>query len=134
MTLPPSRRCCRSGTASCRCRRPDAPAGMRRAPASRRSRWRSIRRCSISSTRRQIERRRRPSPHIDLAVLDQANDKKQETAMEMSVPINQTGGQAREADAKSPPRSANSSDLDAWLEKVEAMGELKRITAEVDPD
>ena len=32
------------------------------------------------------------------------------------------------------PRGANSSDLDAWLEKVEALGELKRITAEVDPD
>ncbi|MGH6783058.1 MAG: hypothetical protein ACREBP_00355, partial [Sphingomicrobium sp.] len=32
------------------------------------------------------------------------------------------------------PRGANSSDLDAWLEKVEAMGELKRISAEVDPD
>ena len=28
----------------------------------------------------------------------------------------------------------NSSELDAWLEKAEAMGELKRITAEVDPD
>src|SRR6195952_5992557 len=31
-------------------------------------------------------------------------------------------------------RGANSSDLDAWLDKVEQMGELKRITAEVDPD
>ena len=31
-------------------------------------------------------------------------------------------------------RGANASDLDAWLEKVEALGELKRITAEVDPD
>src|SRR6202163_2265170 len=29
---------------------------------------------------------------------------------------------------------ASSSDLDAWLDKVEQMGELKRITAEVDPD
>src|SRR5437016_8371457 len=28
----------------------------------------------------------------------------------------------------------NSSDLDAWIEKAEAMGELKRITAEVSPD
>ncbi len=28
----------------------------------------------------------------------------------------------------------NRSDLDLWLEKAEAMGELKRITAEVDPD
>src|SRR5690349_1066194 len=31
-------------------------------------------------------------------------------------------------------RSANASDLDLWLEKVEALGELKRITAQVDPD
>src|ERR1700733_10745144 len=31
-------------------------------------------------------------------------------------------------------RSPNSSDLDEWLAKVDAMGELKRITAEVDPD
>src|SRR5262249_50551397 len=28
----------------------------------------------------------------------------------------------------------NASGLDAWLEKGEALGELKRITAEVDPD
>ena len=28
----------------------------------------------------------------------------------------------------------NASDLDIWLEKAEAMGELKRITAEVSPD
>jgi UbiD family decarboxylase len=32
------------------------------------------------------------------------------------------------------PSRANRSDLDAWLEKAEALGELKRITAEVDPD
>src|SRR5712691_5662116 len=31
-------------------------------------------------------------------------------------------------------RGSNSSDLDAWLEKVEALGELKRISAEIDPD
>jgi 4-hydroxy-3-polyprenylbenzoate decarboxylase len=43
--------------------------------------------------------------------------------------------QAREPEAaKTPARGANSSDLDTWLEKVEALGELKRITAEVDPD
>src|SRR6202021_956260 len=29
---------------------------------------------------------------------------------------------------------SNASELDAWLEKAEAMGELKRITAEVSPD
>src|SRR5215510_10410513 len=28
----------------------------------------------------------------------------------------------------------NASELDIWLEKVEALGELKRITAEVSPD
>ena len=28
----------------------------------------------------------------------------------------------------------NQSDLDAWIEKVEKLGQLKRITAEVDPD
>ena len=32
------------------------------------------------------------------------------------------------------PGAANASDLEIWLQKVEAMGELKRITAEVDPD
>ncbi len=37
-------------------------------------------------------------------------------------------------EAKTMARGANSSDLDVWLEKVEAMGELKRITAEVDCD
>ena len=31
-------------------------------------------------------------------------------------------------------RGSNSSDLDAWLEKVEALGELRRISAEIDPD
>src|SRR5205085_4679469 len=55
-------------------------------------------------------------------------------AMDMSVTISPN---KQEADAKpqpQTPRAANASDLDAWLEKVEAMGELKRITAEVDPD
>ena len=55
--------------------------------------------------------------------------------MDMSVTV----GAAREpqpakAEAQKVTRGANSSDLDAWLEKVEALGELKRITAEVDPD
>ena len=36
------------------------------------------------------------------------------------------------ADVPSP--LSNHSDLDAWLERVEALGQLKRITAEVDPD
>src|SRR2546429_4495004 len=42
--------------------------------------------------------------------------------------------QREKAEAKTIARGANASDLDAWLEKVEALGELKRITAEVDPD
>jgi 4-hydroxy-3-polyprenylbenzoate decarboxylase len=54
--------------------------------------------------------------------------------MEMSV---KAGGQAvRVEQPKNKPTERgdrrNSSDLDLWLEKVEAMGELKRITAEVD--
>jgi hypothetical protein len=36
--------------------------------------------------------------------------------------------QPAKAAAKKIVRGANSSDLDAWLEKVEALGELKRIT------
>src|SRR5665213_1454002 len=31
-------------------------------------------------------------------------------------------------------RQSNRSDLDVWLEKAHALGELKRITAEVDTD
>src|SRR5262249_8651265 len=54
--------------------------------------------------------------------------------MEMSVAITPKGGQSEPAGAKANTRPANASDLDLWLEKVEAMGELKRITAEVDPD
>ncbi|MFL6929971.1 MAG: UbiD family decarboxylase, partial [Xanthobacteraceae bacterium] len=56
--------------------------------------------------------------------------------MEMSVKVGAAEGEAtqRLAPTEARPQSPNSSDLDAWLEKVEAMGELKRITAEVDPD
>src|SRR5438105_13905393 len=56
--------------------------------------------------------------------------------MDMSVTISSNSGDQKSsnADAGIPARGANSSDLDAWLEKVEAMGELKRIIAEVDPD
>src|SRR5882762_8185106 len=55
--------------------------------------------------------------------------------MEMSVAV----GAAQNNEPLAPvdvarQRRPNSSDLDAWLEQVEAMGELKRITAEVDPD
>src|SRR3981081_1155392 len=56
--------------------------------------------------------------------------------MDMSVKIspNTNDRQPEKAAARQRARGANSSDLDAWLEKVEALGELKRITAEVDPD
>src|ERR1700745_624743 len=56
--------------------------------------------------------------------------------MDMSVKVGEASRDHRleQADAKRPRPSANSSDLDAWLEKVEALGELKRITAQVDPD
>ncbi len=54
--------------------------------------------------------------------------------MEMSVTV---GGHAtniqQPKDAPGAHRR-NASELDAWLEKAEAMGELKRITAEVSPD
>src|SRR6201982_206942 len=56
--------------------------------------------------------------------------------MDMNVTI--TPNHSEEPAAPAPtakiPHGANSSDLDTWLEKVEALGELKRITAEVDPD
>src|SRR5256886_14754273 len=56
--------------------------------------------------------------------------------MDMSVTVSAASAepQREKAEAKTIARGANSSDLDAWLEKVEALGELKRITAEVDPD
>src|SRR5262245_1565048 len=54
--------------------------------------------------------------------------------MEMSVTISPKGDQSGPTETKKVSRPANASDLDLWLEKVEAMGELKRITAEVDPD
>ena len=54
--------------------------------------------------------------------------------MDMSV---KAGGDAVTVEQpKSRPATdrRNASDLDLWLEKAEAMGEFKRITAEVDPD
>jgi UbiD family decarboxylase len=55
--------------------------------------------------------------------------------MDMSVSV-APEKQAAAGEAKSDQivRSPNASDLDEWLAKVDAMGELKRITAEVDPD
>ena len=56
--------------------------------------------------------------------------------MDMGVTVGAAGDERQPAKpaVKNIARGANSSDLDAWLEKVEALGELKRITAEVDPD
>jgi 4-hydroxy-3-polyprenylbenzoate decarboxylase len=55
--------------------------------------------------------------------------------MEMSVGIGGASGAADPIhESKRPARPPNASDLDLWLEKVEARGELKRISAEVDPD
>src|SRR6516165_6771879 len=53
--------------------------------------------------------------------------------MEMSVKVG--GEPATIAQPKAHPGSGrNASELDAWLEKAEAMGELKRIKAEVSPE
>jgi 3-octaprenyl-4-hydroxybenzoate carboxy-lyase len=59
----------------------------------------------------------------------------QEIVMDMSMSV-APDKQAKQSEAKAvrTGTSSNSSDLDEWLAKVEAMGELKRITAEVDPD
>jgi len=57
--------------------------------------------------------------------------------MDMSVSVGtaeKRDAAAAEQSAVIPARSRNASDLDEWLAKVEAMGELKRISAEVDPD
>ena len=53
--------------------------------------------------------------------------------MDMSVSVAPENRTAQHDDNAVPaPRSRpNSSELDVWLEKAEAMGELKRITAEV---
>src|SRR6201996_3754518 len=53
--------------------------------------------------------------------------------MEMGVPGG--SGKATTAQPKNQNKDRrNASELDVWLEKAEAMGELKRITAEVNPD
>src|SRR5476649_2682437 len=58
--------------------------------------------------------------------------------MDMSVKMPAAREQDKPAQksvaAQASPAAANASDLEIWLQKVEAMGELKRITAEVDPD
>ena len=55
--------------------------------------------------------------------------------MEMSVSVApQKPAVSNEGSAGKAGTRPNSSGLDEWLAKIEAMGELKRITAEVDPD
>src|SRR5215475_1786957 len=54
--------------------------------------------------------------------------------MDMSVTISSSKDGETPQTTAIRPRATNASDLDAWLEKVDALGELKRITAEVDPD
>ncbi|HEX8810828.1 MAG TPA: UbiD family decarboxylase, partial [Terracidiphilus sp.] len=56
--------------------------------------------------------------------------------MDMSVTVspNESEPLAEQVQATAIRRSGNASDLDLWIAKIEALGELKRITAEVDPD
>src|SRR5712671_51725 len=54
--------------------------------------------------------------------------------MDIKVTVDPAGGAATTDAADARERAPNASDLDAWLDKVEQMGELKRITAQVDPD
>ena len=54
--------------------------------------------------------------------------------MDMSVSVAPEKQAVSAATKSDHARSPNASDLDEWLAKVDAMGELKRITAEVDPD
>jgi hypothetical protein len=60
----------------------------------------------------------------------------QETDTDMSVTItpNISEERADQRPATKNSHGANASGLDLWLDKVDALGELKRITAEVDPD
>jgi 4-hydroxy-3-polyprenylbenzoate decarboxylase len=54
----------------------------------------------------------------------------------MTIDVPDSGGDQAEATARPPCErpAALRSDLDDWLDKIEKMGELKRITTEVDPD
>src|ERR1700744_3794757 len=54
--------------------------------------------------------------------------------MEMSAPAGGNATTIQQPKTPSGGERRNASELDAWLEKAEAMGELKRITAEVSPD
>ena len=54
--------------------------------------------------------------------------------MEMSVPAGGNASPLEQPKARPSTGQRNASELDAWLEKAEAMGELKRIKAEVSPE
>ena len=54
--------------------------------------------------------------------------------MEMSVSGRRPRHRPSSSRKAKPSDRRNASELDVWLEKAEAMGELKRITAEVSPD
>src|SRR5262245_45104627 len=75
-------------------------------------------------------------PTYKIAIVAELNTRRVGSGvMEMSV---KAGGQAvlveQPKNKSEPSERRNASDLDLWLEKVEARGELKRITAEVDPN
>jgi 3-octaprenyl-4-hydroxybenzoate carboxy-lyase len=54
--------------------------------------------------------------------------------MEMSVKAGGNSTTMEQPAERTRSDRRNASELDAWLERAEAMGELKRITAEVSPD
>ncbi|MFZ2080253.1 MAG: hypothetical protein WAV38_27110, partial [Xanthobacteraceae bacterium] len=54
--------------------------------------------------------------------------------MEISVPAGGNASTLEQPKARPSTGQRNASELDAWLEKAEAMGELKRIKAEVSPE
>src|SRR6201996_7508257 len=54
--------------------------------------------------------------------------------MDMKLNVAASDSDRNATHAEPPSRPGNASDLDIWLEKAEAMGELKRISAEVSPD
>jgi 4-hydroxy-3-polyprenylbenzoate decarboxylase len=65
-----------------------------------------------------------------------SNELRRHMDMSVKMPAGQETDKASKKTSVTDARrhGANASDLDVWLQKVEAMGELKRITAEVDPD
>jgi hypothetical protein len=54
--------------------------------------------------------------------------------MEMSVKAGGNATSIEQPKERTRGDRRNASELDAWLERAEEMGELKRITAEVSPD